>query len=97
MSDGNTFTLVVQVGNTDGRLVQSAWSDLCADVRDILEELGKLYFYGGSNFDAPWQNACFVCSLDSALRLEALSRLRVVSKSYKTSVVVTSGRAHPVV
>lgn len=97
MSDGNSFTLVVQVGNTDGRLVQSAWSDLCADVRDILDEHGKLYFYGGSNFDAPWQNACFVCSMDASLRTDVLGRLRSVSKDYKTSVVVMTGRAHPVI
>lgn len=57
-------TIVVQIGNTDNKLSQEYWSCFCDDINTYVKHYGHIHFYGGSRFDAPWQNACWVAEID---------------------------------
>ena len=86
-------TIVIQVGNTDNQLKQGEWALFCEDIRDMLNELAhQVHFEGGSSFDSPWQNACWVCEANpeqvSLIRHE-LTRSRLHFR--QKSVAITIG------
>ncbi len=58
-------TAVIQIGNSDNKLLQAEWSEFCAAVRRSITDYCvthqvKIHFEGGSNWDAKWQNACWI-------------------------------------
>ena len=54
-------TATVQIGNTDNSLTQNEWSQFIYDMHErIAEHCTHIHFKGGSEYDAPWQNACWV-------------------------------------
>lgn len=54
-------TATIQVGNTDNRLTQSEWAHFIAYLKHAIEaNCYCVHFYGGSEFDAPCQNVCWV-------------------------------------
>ena len=58
-------TAVVQIGNTDNKLTQNEWAHFCEYMRSaISENVYRIHFGGGSSFDDPWQNACWVCEVN---------------------------------
>ena len=60
----HTLTVVIQIGNTDGKLSQNEWAEFAFCMRQIVKEnVSCVHFHGGSDWDAPWQNACWVCEI----------------------------------
>jgi 2-iminoacetate synthase ThiH len=88
------MTVVVQVGNSDNKLTQVQWSRFVRDVRQIVKEFAtRVFFQGGSSWDAPWQNACWVFECyDEHLFEEFKQELAVCRDSYRQeAVAVLSG------
>lgn len=55
-------TYVIQIGNSDNKLTQNQWAHFVVGVNlAICSHCGHVHFKGGSDWDAPWQNACWVC------------------------------------
>jgi hypothetical protein len=88
-SDSNThITIAVLIGNSDNKLTQSEWSQFCSQTRDCIEDISnEIFFSGGSEWDAPWQNACWTISVDSG-NLDLLKqRLTTIRKEFKQDYV----------
>lgn len=59
------LTVTLQIGNSDNKLPQIVWSRYIRDVRNLVKSYAvQVFFQGGSPWDAPWQNACWVFSCD---------------------------------
>ncbi len=57
-------SVVVQIGNSDNKLTQNMWAHFVVYMRSAIEEtVYRVHFQGGSDWDAPWQNACWVCEV----------------------------------
>jgi len=88
-------TIVVQIGNSDNKLSQNEWAHFAAAVKDIVaENVHMIHFQGGSDWDAPWQNACWVCEAmpETSFMDRLLKRLAVCRKAFhQNSVAVTVG------
>lgn len=55
------FTYVIQIGNSDDKLSQSAWSQFQSALTNLITKFGvRVHFFGSSNPTAPWQNCCMV-------------------------------------
>ena len=62
-----TATVVIQVGNSDDKLSQAQWFNFVRDLRQaIVARVDCVHFSGGSDWDAAWQNACWVCAIHEA-------------------------------
>ena len=60
-------TVAIQIGNTDNKLTQSEWAEFCQELRGLIREhASEIFFQGGSTWDAPLQNACWVCEVEPA-------------------------------
>jgi hypothetical protein len=58
------ITAVIQIGNSDNKLTQNNWAHFVASMRsEISRSVYRIHFQGGSDWDAPWQNACWVCEV----------------------------------
>jgi hypothetical protein len=58
-------TVIIQIGNTDDKLSQREWASFVDAVRDEIHlNAWEIHFSGFSSSDAPWQNACWVVSMD---------------------------------
>lgn len=65
-------TVVILIGNSDGKLAQHEWATFAAEMHDaISRNATKTHFKGGSSWDAPRQNACWVAEA-SVERIERL-------------------------
>lgn len=59
----NTF--VIQIGNSDNKLTQKAWSAFINDVADTIRSYcTTVHFTGGSHVNAEWQNYCWVVQIN---------------------------------
>lgn len=68
-------TVTIQIGNSDNKLTQGQWANFAASMHEaISENVYRIHFKGGSDWDAPWQNACWVCEV----RDEQMENLQVV-------------------
>lgn len=57
-------SVVIQIGNSDNKLTQSTWAHYIAYMRSTIEgNVFRVHFQGGSDYDVPWQNACWVCEI----------------------------------
>ena len=57
-------TAVIQIGNTDNKLTQEEWAQFAQEMHfEIVLHTGRVHFSGGSDWNAPWQNACWVCDI----------------------------------
>lgn len=86
-------TAVVQIGNSDNKLTQSEWAHFAECMREaVSENVFRIHFSGGSDWDAPWQNACFVAEVNdeqvSGL-VDAVTKCR--KQFYQDSAAVTFG------
>ena len=53
--------VVVLIGNSDGKLAQHEWARFAAEMHEVMSRSATtLHFKGGSSWDAPRQNACWV-------------------------------------
>ena len=60
----HTSTVVIQIGNTDNKLTQGEWSNFVHSMHTtIASNVYRIHFRGGSDWDAPWQNGCWVCEV----------------------------------
>lgn len=86
-------TVVIQIGNSDNKLTQSEWAHYAERMRSaIAANVFRCHFSGGSDWDAPWQNACWVCELEAGkcgVLTEAVRKCREQFK--QDSVAVTIG------
>lgn len=86
-------TVTIQIGNSDNKLTQGEWAHFCEYIRGaISQNVYRIYFQGGSDWDAPWQNACWVCEVspDQVEKLkQELTRWRTAFK--QDSVAITFG------
>ena len=58
------ITAVIQIGNSDNKLTQNEWAHFAESMRQgIARFVHRIHFQGGSDWDAPWQNACWVCEV----------------------------------
>jgi len=53
-------TATIQIGNSDNKLTQQEWSQFVDLVNSLAKHCMEIHFSGGSSFDKPWQNACWV-------------------------------------
>lgn len=54
-------TVVIQIGNSDNKLTQNEWAHFAAYIHGVVSRnVLNIHFKGGSDWDAPWQNACWV-------------------------------------
>ena len=59
--NGIKMTVVVQIGNSDNKLTQEDWSWFVSEIDDLIKDYKvQIHFRGGSSWDSPWQNACWV-------------------------------------
>lgn len=61
----NTVTVAIMIGNSDNKLTQQKWSEFVDKTRNLTRASLQNpnlnpYFMGGSPYDSPYQNACFV-------------------------------------
>lgn len=57
-------TVVIQIGNSDNKLTQNEWAHYAEYMRSaIAANAVQVHFSGGSDWNAPWQNACWVCEV----------------------------------
>ena len=57
-------TVVVLIGNSDGKLAQHEWAEFAAEMDKVVDRSAtKVHFKGGSAWDAPRQNACWVAEV----------------------------------
>lgn len=86
-------TVTIQIGNSDNKLTQGEWAHFVAEVGQVVNEyVFRTHFKGGSDWDAPWQNACWVCEVNGD-NVEALKEwIGVRRRNYKQdSVAMTFG------
>lgn len=64
MTNDATITAVIQIGNSDNKLTQGRWANYAAAMQIAISySVYRIHFRGGSDWDAPWQNACWVCEI----------------------------------
>ena len=86
-------TVVVLIGNSDGKLAQHEWAEFAAQMHTVIgRRTTKVHFKGGSAWDAPRQNACWVAEVP-ADRIEAmLSEVAEVRRTWRQeSAAVLTG------
>lgn len=85
-------TVVIQIGNSDNKLSQSEWSHFAHAVRHSVERFGiETHFSGGSDWDAPWQNACWICEVpDTSVELFVcdLNSIRHAYKQESIAIII---------
>ena len=69
------ITVVIQIGNSDDKLTQNEWAHFTESMRQEIARLAHVFhFQGGSDWNAPWQNACWVCEVPTH-RIDELKRV----------------------
>ena len=93
MSETNMTTAVVQIGNSDNKLKQGEWSHFCHAIAGLVaDSFSEIHFSGGSDWNAPWQNACWCGSID-ILNVESFKQRLALIREYwnQDSVAVVIG------
>lgn len=89
-----TKTVVVQIGNSDNKLTQNEWAHFCVYTKAaIAENAYRIHFEGGSDFNAPWQNACWVCEMTQHNSIDKLkSELAMLCRQFRQdSIAIVCG------
>lgn len=86
-------TLTVQIGNSDNKLTQNEWAHFVAATRTAISDYAyRIHFQGGSDWDAPWQNACWVCEVSPAFKDQLIQKLCQTKNAYhQESIALTWG------
>lgn len=53
-------TVAIQIGNSDDKLTQKQWACFVLELRNLVENMGQIHFWGASANYEPWQNLCCV-------------------------------------
>lgn len=93
MSDKDIKTIVIQIGNSDDKLTQQQWSKYVERVYEKIKiHAREIHFSGGSQFDAPWQNACFIFEIKKLYCAALLVELRTIREDFnQDSIALTQG------
>lgn len=85
-------TVTICIGNSDDKLRQEEWHDFVLKMNNIMKYHGvTIYFYGFSNPDLQFQNACWVIGTHDDVN-ELYADITVVRKRYnQDSVAVVCG------
>lgn len=54
------MNLVIQIGNTDNKLTQYEWATFVSEVNTLVNQNGRVHFFGSPPSWAIWQNCCWV-------------------------------------
>lgn len=86
-------TVVINIGNSDNKLTQSEWSSYIDHMNQVTNEFtDRTHFCGGSSFDVPWQNACWVCEIRQDQTQSLMEAIRCCRQKWKQdSAAVTIG------
>lgn len=64
MDQPETVAVTILIGNTDNELSQHQWAHFAIAMHDtITNHVHQIQYRGGADWDAPWQNACWVCEV----------------------------------
>ena len=89
--DKSNYTVIIQIGNSDNKLLQAEWSKFVNELRSLVKKYGLIHFSGGSCSSDPWQNYCIVVEMCSGDDLK--SRLsELAAKYYQDSIAITIGQ-----
>jgi hypothetical protein len=81
-------TVTLQIGNSDNKLPQVVWSRYIREMRNLVKSYaGQVFFQGGSPWDAPWQNACWVFSCDELYLEELKDQVAACRQAYRQESV----------
>ena len=95
MSDSRK-TLVIQIGNSDNKLDQGAWSSFYEEILDMIEGMTDIiHFSAPSVGSAPWQNAAFIFEIDVGDKLDYILRSipHFCQRYGQASIAVTIGES----
>ncbi len=86
-------TVVVLVGNSDDKLSQATWAQFLLNMYHKVEDQSEtIEFYGGSSFQAQWQNACVVATMKGDAVAELKTALAKLCARYnQDSIAVVVG------
>lgn len=86
-------TLTVLIGNSDNKLTQQEWANFYEKVSTCICDAGnEVHFRGHSSTVEPFQNACWVVSIDPGVVYDLMMKLTEIRKSYRQdSVAVVTG------
>jgi hypothetical protein len=85
-------TLTVLIGNSDNKLSQSEWSYFCKELQRIVSDYGQIHFFGFSNPDSPFQNACIVAVISERWDSEVENLLEKLKVKYnQDSIAIVWG------
>jgi hypothetical protein len=86
------MTIVVLIGNSDNKLSQQDWAKYICEVKKLVSIYSQtIFFSGGSSYDEPRQNACFVFDCDESTVEVLKEQLAVVRVQFnqEAAAVVT--------
>lgn len=84
-------TVTIQIGNTDNKLTQREWAQFCEELRTLIREHSSdIFFQGGSTWDAPLQNACWVCEVDQASIVPLKTAIKPCREKFRQDAVAFS-------
>jgi len=88
------LTVTISIGNSDDRLPQKEWSEYVREVRDCVNEVAEeVHLDGGSNYDSPRQNACFVLTIQEYMYADLQKYVTDIRKKFsQDSVAITAGK-----
>jgi hypothetical protein len=90
----STTTITIQIGNTDNKLSQSMWAHFCEAMKHAVRKHAQaVHFQGGSDWDAPWQNACWVAEVSVHHTAALEKELNTIRKAFQQdSAAITYGQ-----
>jgi hypothetical protein len=87
-------TVVIQIGNSDNKLTQNAWSRFVYEMLTSCKKLSgnRIHFHACSEGAKPWQNACWVLDGNDIDLKELRADLARYARRYKQdSIALTIG------
>ena len=93
MTQVQSKTVVVQIGNSDDKLPQRSWSLFIMDARAVMERrCESIHFAGGSSAECLWQNFCIVGEITPALLPNLREEISSLCDMYgQDSIALTIG------
>jgi len=87
------ITITIQIGNTDNKLTQQAWSEYVEEVGDICKEFStETHFFGGPNNWERWQNVAWIFEMCPNRVNQLSSQLEICRRRYlQDSIALTAG------
>lgn len=97
-------TVAVLIGNSDNKLSQWEWSEFVTATKmaitmAVSDSFGGVpwFFTGGSSYDAPYQNACFVFEIRSGVETKKLKLRELLSQTardyHQESIAILAGQS----